>query len=222
MKNAASPFVLLLLLLISSQAYSQIEGDKIRFHVVPYNFFDPVTGVLQVGVQKDLNQRFAISLDHGFKMQTFRNLITDGESERKNYKYSKTKAELKYFVRDHRSANSSYISMEGMYFPQKYLKEKDYLIIDNIHYRYEYSHIDRTVWTASLKYGTEIRVKNFVFDHFIGLGVRRLSIAHQPSDLIETQYHQEADISFPPIDRNEGVFYRPHVSMGLKVGYILK
>jgi hypothetical protein len=222
MKDKAFSFFLLFLLLFSSSAFSQSEEEKIRIHIAPYNFFDPITGVLQIGVQKNLNPRFALSLDHGFKMQTFRNLITDGESERKNYKYSKTKAELKYFVREPTSYASSYISMEGMYFPQKYVKENDYLTRNNIYYRYEYSHIDRTVWVTSLKYGMEFKVSNFVFDHFFGLGVRRLSIAHQPSDLIESEYYQEADISFPSIDRNEGVFYRPHVSMGLKIGYIIK
>jgi hypothetical protein len=88
-------------------------------------------------------------------------------------------------------------------------------------YRYVYSDIDRTVLTASLKYGIEVKVNNFVFDHFFGLGVRRLSITHQPFDLNEEEYEPESYV-WPTLDRKEGVFYRPHVSLGVKVGYIIK
>ncbi|PKV63312.1 hypothetical protein [Pontibacter ramchanderi] len=222
MKKAAFPFVLLTLLLVSGSAFGQSPEEKIRLHIAPFNFFDPVTGVLQVGAQKNFSQRFALSLDHGFRMQTFRKLLSDGESDRKNYKYSKTKAELKYFVGKGNPVTSSYLSMEAMYFPQSYRKENAYLIRNEQHYRYTTSQIDRTVWVTSLKYGIEVRFSSFVLDHFFGLGLRRLSIAHQPSDLQEAEFYEETDVWFPPLDRNEGVFYRPHVAMGLKVGYILK
>ncbi|WP_188502688.1 hypothetical protein [Pontibacter amylolyticus] len=222
MKDKAVLFVLFFLLTMSSSAFSQSADEKVRFHIAPLNFFDPITGVLQIGIQKHIHQRFALSLDHGFKMQAFRNLVMDGESERKNYRYSKTKAELKYFVGQPKSVASSYLSMEGMYFPQQYVKEQDYLITNNSYYRFDYSDIKRTVWVASLKYGIEIKVNNFVFDHFFGLGVRRLSIAHKPVGLVEHEYFEETDVWFPPIDRKEGAFYRPHVSMGVKVGYIIK
>jgi hypothetical protein len=222
MKDKASPFVLFILLLISSSAFSQSSEEKIRFHIAPLNLLDPKTGVLQVGVQKHIHQRLALSLDHGFQLQTFKNMLYGSYSDRNNYKYSKTKAELKYFVREHTSDIFSYISLEGMYFPQEYVKEKEYLFRNNISYRYDYSNIDRTVWVASLKYGTEIKYNRFVYDTFFGLGVRRLSIAHQPFGLIEQEYIGEVDISFPPIDRNEGVFYRPHVSLGVKLGYLIR
>lgn len=222
MKDKAFPFVLFFLLSISSSAFGQLAEEKIRFHIAPLNFFDPITGVLQIGVQKNLHQRFALSLDHGFRMQTFRHLMSDGESDRKKYKYSKTKAELKYFIGKNASVAFPYLSVEGMYFPQQYVKEKDHLVRNNISYRYEYSDITRTVWVTSLKYGVELKTNNFVFDPFFGLGVRRLSIAHQPVGLVEYEYFEETDVWFPPIDRKEGIFYRPHVSMGVKVGYIIR
>lgn len=157
---------------MSSSAFGQGVEERIRFHIAPYNFFDPITGVLQIGAHKHIHQRFALSLDHGFKMQTFRNIITDGKNERKNHRYSKTKAELKYFIRKNASVAFPYLSVEGMYFPQKYVKESDYLITNNSYYRYDFSNIKRTVWVASMKYGLEVKVSNFVFDHFIGIGVR--------------------------------------------------
>jgi hypothetical protein len=221
MKNKASSFLLFILLLVSSSAFSQSTGEKIRIHISPLNSFDPRTSVLQVGVQKNVGQRFALSLDHGFKMQALQKLIYEGEGDRQDYRYSKTKAELKYFLTEPSLTVVPYLSTEGMYFPQKYVKENANLIRDNINYRYTSSKIDRTVWTASLKYGTEIKLNRFVLEHFFGLGVRRLSIAHQPVGLVEEEFYQEADISFPPIDRKEGVFYRPHVSLGIKVGYML-
>ncbi|SIT79768.1 hypothetical protein [Pontibacter indicus] len=222
MKIRAFSFLLLNFLLMNSKAYSQPTEEMVRFHIAPLNFLDPISGVLQVGVQKNLSQRFALSMDHGFKLQTFRKIMSEGESERKNYKYSKTKAELKYFMSDAASEVRSYIAVEGMYFPQEYEKEHDYLIKNGTSYRYESSQIDRTVWTTSLKYGVEVKVNNFVIDPFLGLGVRRLSIEHQPVGLLEDELYAPTDLWFPPIDRKEGVFYRPHVAMGVKVGYVIK
>jgi hypothetical protein len=221
MKAKAISFFLLTLLLIGSSAYSQSEEEKIRITVAPLNLFDPVAGVLQVGIQKNLNQRLALSLDHGFKMQTFKNLIFEHGNDRKNYRYSKTKAELKYFIGKPTSIATSYLSLEGMFFPQKYVKERGQLVRDTTRYRYEYSDINRTVWVASLKYGVEFKFNNFVFDHFYGLGVRRLSIKHQPFGLVDDEYFEDAYV-WPTIDRKEGVFYRPHLSLGLKVGYIIR
>lgn len=222
MKTRAFSFLLLTFLLMNSKAYSQPTEEKVRLHIAPLNFLDPISGVLQVGVQKNLSQRFALSLNHGFKLQTFRKLMPEGESERKNYKYSKTKAELKYFIGEAASEVRSYIAVEGMYFPQEYEKEHDYLIINGTSYRYVSSQIDRTVWTTSLKYGVEVKVNNFVIDPFLGLGVRRLSIEHQPVGLTEDELYAPTDVWFPPIDRKEGAFYRPHVAMGIKVGYVIK
>lgn len=214
--------ILFSLLVLSRSALGQSAEEKIRFHFAPLNFFDPITGVLQIGAQKNLHPRWALSLDHGFKMQTFHKLIMEGESDRKNYRYSKTKAEVKYFVSKKATVALPYLSVEGMYFPQKYVKENDELILNNTYYRYEYSDIKRTVWVTSLKFGLEAKLNNFVLDQFFGLGVRRLSIAHQPVGLVELAYFEETDVWFPPLDRNEGVFYRPHVSMGFKVGYIIR
>ncbi len=221
MKNKASSFLLLILLLVGSSAFGQDTGEKIRIHISPLNSFDPKTSVLQVGVQRNISQRFALSLDHGFKMQAFQKLIYEGEGDRQDYKYSKTKAELKYFLKEPSLTVVPYLSTEGMYFPQKYVKENSNLIRNDIHYRYTSSKIDRTVWTASLKYGTEIKLNRFVLEHFFGLGVRRISIAHQPVGLIVDEFYGESDV-WPTLDRKEGVFYRPHVSLGIKVGYMLK
>lgn len=222
MKTKALLLTLLTLLVMCNSGFSQDAEEKLRVHIAPFNSFDPVTSVLQVGVQKRLNQRFALSLDHGFKMQVFQRLITDGESRRKSYRYSKTKAELKYFVSKDASFAFPYLAVEGMYFPQKYVKENDFIVRDKAYYRYDRSDVNRTVWVTSLKYGFEVKANNFVFDQFFGLGVRRLSIAHEPVGMVEYEYFDETDVWFPALDRNEGVFYRPHVSMGFKVGYIIK
>lgn len=223
MKKAV-PFLLLLLLLMSRSAFSQSDNRHIRLHVAPLNLFDPLTGVLQVGIQKNFNQRIALSLDHGIKLDVFK-YVRDG-TDREDYKYTKSKAELKYFIgltsKDSSSTVFPYLSVEGMFFPQKYRKENSRLLREEGTFRYDYSNIKRTVWVASLKYGREKRYKRTAFDFNIGIGVRRISIEHQTFGLVEEDEPGLMHSFLSPIDTKEGVFYRPHISLGFKVGYSIR
>lgn len=222
MKRKAWPF-LLLLLLMSKSAFSQSDNRHIRLHVAPLNLFDPVSGVLQVGIQKNFNQRIALSLDHGIKLDVFK-YVRDG-TDREDYKYTKSKAELKYFIglksKDSSSTVFPYLSVEGMFFPQKYRKENSRIFREEGSFWYDYSNIKRTVWVASIKYGREKRYKRTAFDFNMGIGVRRMSIEHQAFGLVKDLLEPRGYF-LPPIDTKEGVFYRPHVSLGFKVGYVIK
>ncbi|ALJ00131.1 hypothetical protein DC20_15575 [Rufibacter tibetensis] len=212
------------MLLISNVAFSQsyseeefLEIEKLRVHFAPLNLFDPVTGVLQLGVQKTFSQRLAVSLDHGMKMKVF----DRGGTGKQGHTYSKTKAELKYFLDIKKrviwSRVFSYLAIEGMYFPQKYSREDNWVYRGTTYYRYDYSKINRPVWVASLKYGQETRYRKVVIDKFIGLGVRRLSVKHQTIGEREDHFdHDEWSIGFRDIE--EGIFEMIHVSLGVKFG----
>ena len=149
-----------------------------------------------------------------------------GGNSRIDHKYTKTKAELKYFIelegRDTSATLFPYISVEGMYFPQHYMKVKDWIHGDRASYSYAFSNIKRTAWVASLKYGMEKRHKRTVLDFYVGLGVRKIAVSHQATGVVEEEYYGPADLEFQSIDRYEGTFYRPHVSLGVKLGYIIK
>ncbi|WP_460892203.1 hypothetical protein [Rufibacter soli] len=227
MKRTGLTFMLALLLFVPNRVFSQDHlqepaVERMRVHLAPLNFFDPVTAVLQVGAQKQLSDRFSLSLDHGFKSFAVKKLM-ERENERQNQRYSKTKVEIKYFLGRQNQATLSrvfpYLSVEGMYFPQEYSKENDWIHKESASYMYAYSYINRKVWVASLKYGKETRYRKVVIDKFIGIGVRYMSIRHrQTTGEVEGIYDEPTDISFPPIDRQEGTFWRPHISLGVKFG----
>lgn len=182
------------------------------------NLFDPTSGVLQLGFQKPFHQRFSLSLDHGVKLRVLR----WGVSEKKEHSYSKTKAELKYFFgvnsRPAWSRVFPYLSIEGMYFPQEYIREDNWVYRGGTYYRFDYSSVTRPVWVVSLKFGKETRYRKVVLDKFIGIGLRRLSIKHQAVGEREDFYDHD-DWSVATSDLEEGIFYKIHLSLGVKFGY---
>ena len=204
---------------------SQGSERELRVHVTPLSLLDPMTGTLQVGLQKKLNRRIALSVDYGQQENIYGSHF-GYHQDRKNYRYSKSRLELKCFLnlfnRDSLiNVEPYYLSVEGMYFPQRYVKEDDWLLTVDNSYRYEYSNIRRTVWVGSLKLGKETRHSRIVFDRYIGIGIRKLEISHQPFGAVEEEYLPTPH-AFTPADRSQGIFYRPHLALGVKAGYILK
>jgi hypothetical protein len=111
------PFIILLFasLCMGTKGYCQHNPYKsLEVRIAPLNLFDPVTGVIQIGLQQRFNQRLALSLDYGLKFDRLSSTIF--ESERKDYRYYKGKAELKYFFkRGYKplTINSPYLSSRG-------------------------------------------------------------------------------------------------------------
>jgi hypothetical protein len=221
MKRKSLLLVFFSLLLISSNAFCQSEEDdleieKLRIHLAPLNAFDPVSGVLQLGIQKNLGQRIALSVDHGFKMRLITGMA--GGDERKDYKYSKSKVELKYYLdvknKPFWEKTFTYLSVEGMYFPQTYSKENDWIHRDDKSFIFESSAVQRRVLVGSLKFGKEVRYSKVVIDKYIGIGMRQLTIKHQTIGEVEQLYDEE----WGSLDHKEGVFNRIHISLGVKIG----
>lgn len=226
MEKKAIPCIILLSVLISGPAFSQREEGKTRVHLAPLNFFDPWTGVLQLGAQQKINQRWSVLVDHGFKMQTFRKIMFEEARTKKNQTYSKTKAELKYFLNlknaEYAHGVFPYLAVEGMCFPQRYAKEKDWIHREDGAYYYESSSVKRVAWVASLKFGKETRFSRIVMDKYIGIGIRRLSIGHRTVGEAREPYFEDNWSFSDANDTYEGTFYKPHLSLGIKIGYIVR
>lgn len=211
--------------LFLEQSYSQTIPDKpLQLRIAPLNIIDPATGVIQVGVQKKFTSRWALSFDYGLR---FNNLIfQDIKKERKEYRYSKSKAEIKYFFKSKTRYTSKgddmYIALQGFYFPQQYRKDNSWLIRNRTSYQYSYSNISRNVAVASVLMGGEHVRGRLITDYYVGLGIRKMTIRHQPVNMVARQRLESKEwVNITPVDHNEGIFYRPHYAIGFKIGYIL-
>lgn len=191
--------------------------------IAPLNLFDPLTGVIQLGVENRLNRRIAISVDYGLKFDKLS--FQHNGSERKDYRYSKDKVEVKYFLatslKKDINIDHFYLAVQGFYFPQKYRKYNDWLSKNGKSYHYDISDINRKVMVVSFLAGAENTSGRFVYDFYYGLGIRQMTIRHHTMGEIERTLYRPIEFSFHSVDQQEGVFYRPHISMGFKIGYII-
>lgn len=217
--------VLIASLLTVDSSYCQNQHQRpLQVNIAPLNVFDPVTGVFQIGVEKRLSQRIGLSLDYGFKFNHFSFYYL--KNERKNYKYYKAKAEIKYFFKlnstDRSVISNPYMAIQGFYFPQQYRKDSSWIVENGKSYRYAYSNIKRKVVVASILLGEQKYIKpRVVLDYYAGFGIRRMTIAHQPINAVEGYRSEPKEWSPIIIDQYNGVFYRAHMALGIKVGFLL-
>lgn len=216
--------ICVILLLAGHDGYSQRNPARwFQARVAPLNLLDPRTGVIQVGIEKKLGSHIALSFDYGHKITVISRFSRD--SERKDHRYYKTKAEFKYLIRklDVNLSGQSipYLSVQGFYFPQRYRKENSWLVKDGASYRYDYSHVTRNATAVSLLVGITQVDKRYIFDFYYGVGIKVLTINHQAVNPVAGVRHEATDWSPTPIDLFEGRFYRLHLPFGFKLGYIL-
>lgn len=93
---------------------------------------------------------------------------------------------------------------------------------DGKSYQYAYSNIERKVVVASIMLGEQKHIKqSIIFDYYAGFGIRRMTIIHQPINAVEGYRSEPRDWSPMIIDLYEGTFYRAHLALGIKIGFLL-
>jgi hypothetical protein len=151
-----SVLIVSLLSVVSSYCQNQ-QPSPLQLSIAPLNLFDPVTGVIQIGIEKRLSQKIGVSLDYGLKANPFS--FYHLKHSRNNYRYYKAKAELKYFIKVKATGRSvisnPYLSIQGFYFPHQYRKDSNWIVEGGKSYQYDYSNIDRKVVVASILLGEQ-------------------------------------------------------------------
>ena len=125
MKKLLQPiFLIPVVLIVYYTAHSQ-ETRVLQITVAPLSIIDPLTGVFQAGMQQRLNYRLALSIEYGLKF----NFLSyySYNTERKNYHYSKSRIQLKYFIkRPGSNANKDktpYMALQVFIFPNPIQKK---------------------------------------------------------------------------------------------------
>ena len=191
---------------------------------------DPRTPTFQVGLQKNITSKWAFSFDYGLSTYGLLSKKYYPDSVRTSFHYQKLRTELKYLFPVFESAVEGlqytfYLSVEGVFIPERYNKQMDYFYRDEERYEYSFSRIRNNIYTACLKGGIEWQYnRKWVLDTYAGLGPRFINVQHYdtiPGDLPYTGPQWLAWLSPAPRDRVPGWHNTIHVALGIKLGYYI-
>ncbi|MGV3639588.1 MAG: hypothetical protein ACO1NZ_03655 [Adhaeribacter sp.] len=189
----------------------------------PLALLDLNTPVIQLGPQVSF-RRFAISGEFGFAFPALQQMsMKRSDSMFVDQRHHKIRLETKYYLGVGKSNGfaevNPYLSIEGFWVPRTFRRYNGLLGTDTGTYRYDYSDISRDVQGGCVKFGIEPMVyRRWLIDAFWGIGVRQIRVVHQAVGL-------EPEIIgwhlFSRADDREGTYYRPHLALGFKIGYVL-
>ncbi len=218
-----SCFIIIILISVSNHAEGQdtLVFNSIIFKVAPLafvNFYSLPTA--QAGFEFRFTPRTAIDFSYG-------QIIGKGSYGETGHGF-KSKFEVRRYLRpkhEHRLIKS-YVAIEGYYNQEDYSSRGEFTIedsvgtIDQIFYIEEYR-IKKKVGGLNLKYGFTISIlKRFVLNVYGGVGVRVKETIHfdrsRPKDI-----YYDQDLARYNRDK-EGNYVYPNLTIGLKIGYVLK
>jgi len=207
--------VYLLLLFVGLRSSAQSYADaKWIAKINLLSWLDPTTPALQPGIEYQLNKRSSIEFTIGIPTKTWQELKNTDSTYNK---YFKLKAEIKYFPGDKRSF---YIGPELSYISRKKSKFNDsFEGDDGKDYSYDYARLDKSVVAMAFKIGFVLPSASnsrWLFDTWFGAGPR---FVFTNVDAVNTQPGGRG-FMFWKSDR-EGSTTAVHVTLGLKLGYIL-
>jgi hypothetical protein len=224
--------IVLLLLWLGLPIFGWAQEQKAvsyQLKFSPLALLDPNTPVLQLGPQVNF-KRYGLSAEFGLAFDGLAGLgRTREDSLFVDPAYYKVRTEAKYFLgrgKNNYAAVNPYLSVEGFWVPRRFGRYNDVIFRAGGTYRYAYSDISRNVLGGCFKFGLEpVLYKRWILDAFFGLGVRRLMISHKPVGQVREIPSAIMPMlwwaGFRRIDQREGSFYRPHLAMGFKIGYVL-
>ncbi|MBA3898676.1 MAG: hypothetical protein H0X62_00450 [Bacteroidetes bacterium] len=59
----------------------------------------------------------------------------------------------------------------------------------------------------------------FLIDFYTGLGIRQIIVAHDAYEVVKSEEYLRD--GWGRTDSDAGTFYRPHLSLGFKIGYLI-
>ncbi|PSR56331.1 hypothetical protein AHMF7605_23950 [Adhaeribacter arboris] len=188
------------------------------------------TPSLQLGIQKNISSRWAVSAEYGLSTYKLYKDKWYPDSVREDFRYHKFRAEVKHYsyvteVSDNINTHV-YWGLEGLFIPERYNKQRDSFRRGYQNYDYFFSRIKSNIYVASLNAGIEWRYKQrLVLDTYAGLGPRFIHIRHYDTVLGYNVPDNGGLLSFLNFDDSkdgkEGWHTTLHVALGFKLGYYI-
>ena len=213
MKNTILIFCLLLVSMVShGQDNNENYGsNKICIKVAPLALLDTYGGSsYRGGTEFKLFNNFSFALECG---SYFRNI--NGLTNIRGYTI---KSELKFYLDRNEKNTGRYFSMEYFY------KRQNYNFTDSFQGPTTYFktyNINKYITALTIKYGVlEVSKKGFLFDAFVGLGIRFRNVTTNLNNGEEEKCLEDSQITY----FENTTFYKivPNIDLGIKIGYRIR
>jgi hypothetical protein len=212
-------FCILILLLTCRIAYAQdtLKYPKLIFKVAPLNFLDPLSfRSAQVGFEYRFAPKYSVDFSYG---QIF------GKESLGNSKGTgfKAKSEIRRYLNNKRLRKlSRYLALEGFYHKVDYPSGSSFEDTVTATIYSEDYFIKKDLWGLNIKCGFEVcSVNRFIIDIFGGIGFRVKYVRHLDRARPEDEFHT-VDVTAANVRDQEGKYAVFNLSLGFKIGYIIK
>lgn len=185
--------------------------------LAPLTLFDPNTPGISLGVEFQPLHKVSIQFEYNvpFSGLAFFNY----NSGKLNLQTQRYRGEIRFYPGFPSETAAWYLAAEGFATRQQYTRESSTLLRNGQLFSYPSSYISREVFGGALKYGYQFTITEYILlDVFSGLGLRQVSILHQPEELYPSELLFEDRWGG---DQREGTFLRPHFALGIRVGISL-
>jgi len=208
--------VLLFSSIIAQKEEKTVQPDSSYKMAVKLNVLSLVdyTPSAQFAFQYKVGRSFYIQHEIGY-ITHYLSPFWDNSSNLNGYRL-KSQAKLK--INNFKNGSFLYTGLDLMYKSITYRQEDEFTFFENAYFQKINYGRKKNASTATFLFGYEPNIGNkLVLDVFIGLGIRYVDI-------------KEKDIPFNAVrlgrgifgNKTEGTYFLPNVSLGLRMGYILK
>ncbi len=225
-------FISLLVFAPSLVSAQKIEKDNFEAIVkfIPSSLLTPETPTLRLGVEllfpKFIKHGMSVEFDYGFRCNVgilypdvtwgYGAYVLDPRNIDEKH-YSKYHLEVrKYFKPIRRS--TLYLAAEGFYIPYTFLLEGG---LTSNGYSFSSAQGSKDIRGGAVKFGIVIRLKSIPklsIDYFVGLGLRKVNLTY--SDLVnKIRYYHSQSYEDYHIHEGTETYFRPHIAMGVRIGY---
>lgn len=212
--------IALFLLLLVQTAQGQWKRDITEMLIpkmAPLTLFDPNTPGFSIGLEFQPHDNFSVQFEYNipFDALAFFNYNTG----KINHQTQRYRGEVRLYPGYPSEAAAWYLAAEGFVTTEKYERENSTLFRDGQLFSFPRGDVQREVFGGALKYGYQFTLNyHFVIDVFGGLGIRQVSITHQPDALFPSELLFDERWGG---DQREGTFLRLHLALGMRIGISL-
>lgn len=207
-------FILLLCNTVTNAQWKSNIREMFLPKFAPLTLFDPKTPGFSLGLEFQPHRNAAVQFEYNvpFSALAFFNY----NSGKINHQTERYRGEIRFYPGHPLASAAWYLSAEGFVTNEQYTRENSTLLRNGQLFTYPRSEVRREVLGGAFKYGYQFTLKDhLVIDVFGGLGIRQVSITHQPDALFPSELLFDERWGG---DQREGTFLRPHLALGIRIG----
>ena len=197
------------------ESFQEISPSIPILKFSPLSLMDPVSSI-QFALEHQIGRRQSLQHEVGY--------ITDIMHDEKNRKGIRLRNEYRYYLEpDESGYGGLYLGPEILFIYYNYFQSGTFgRSCDNPEGCQYFQRMEiktnKQVWAITPKVGYQFVVERFVLDLYAGLGYRYVRVKQEgdPGNEIDQRY------DFFNVNKQEGSYNLPNVSMGMKFGFLLK